>query len=153
MLEIKHISFLEIIPIWTEYLWPDRVSLTEPYSTIVYNTMPYEYDHTYKYSKPTFIALYDNNNLVGVNSGHPTGKSYRSRGLYVFEKYRGHGYGTILLSETTKVAKEQNSSFIWSMPRESSMKSYAVAGFELTSEWFPTETSDHNAYVSLNFDK
>jgi GNAT superfamily N-acetyltransferase len=108
---------------------------------------------TYKYAKPTFIALYDNNRLIGVNSGHPTGKSYRSRGLYVFNEYRGNGYGTVLLLETIKVAKELGSTSIWSMPRQTSMKSYASAGFELTTERFPTETSDCNAYASLNFDK
>jgi GNAT superfamily N-acetyltransferase len=105
---------------------------------------------TYKYAKPTFIALYDNNRLIGVNSGHTTGKTYRSRGLYVFNKYRGNGYGTVLLLETIKVAKELGSTSIWSMPRQTSIKSYASAGFELTSEWFPTETSVHNAYVSID---
>jgi GNAT superfamily N-acetyltransferase len=110
---------------------------------------------TYKYAKPTFIALYDNNRLIGVNSGHPTGKSYRSRGLYVFNEFRGKGLGILLLQETINCARQLGYSSIWSMPRQDSISTYNNAGFIQSSSWFGTETSTSNCFVikDLNSDK
>ena len=151
MLEIRYLSFEEILPIWSEYLWPNRTSIIEPYSAIEYNSLPYTYNLTYSACNSTFFGLYEDMHLVGVNSGHPTGESYRSRGLYVFNQYRGNNYGAILLSETVEFAKNNGYKFAWSIPRQTSIRSYNAAGFSIVSDWFGTETSDHNAYVSIYF--
>jgi len=147
MIDLKLISFEEILPIWATYLWPGRVSSIDPYSAIQYNSLPYIYNTGYKDCDPTFFGLYADLQLVGVNSGHPTGESYRSRGLYVFNQFRGYNYGTILLSETVEFARNNGYTFIWSIPRQTSFKSYETAGFVRTSDWFETETSEKNAYV------
>ena len=75
---------------------------------------------------------------------------YRSRGLYVFEKFRGRGIGTLLLTATIEQAKAENAVLCWSYPRKSSWKSYLNAGFELASEWEISETSDANAYCKID---
>ena len=147
MLELKHISFETILPVWSEYLWPGRTSIIEQCSAIEYNSLPYTYNIDYMACKPTFFGLFDGAELVGVNSGHATEKSYRSRGLYVFEKYRGLGYGIILLEETVNFAKKEGYEFVWSIPRKSSFSTYFKTGFTLSSEWFGTETSEYNAYA------
>lgn len=151
MLEIRHIEFSTILLVWAEYLWPNRTSPIEPHSAIEYNTMPYIYNSEYKYNDPIFFGMYNNNELIGVNSGHQTGESFRSRGLYVFEKYRGYGYGSKILLETVNFAKDRGYIFAWSIPRQTSLNSYTSAGFIQTSDWFPTETSCKNTYVSVYF--
>ncbi len=149
-LEIRHISFEEILPVWSQHLWPGRTSAIEPFSMIEYNSMPYRYNSLYSASNCTFFALYLDQDLVGVNSGHGTGDSYRSRGLYVFDRFRGNNYGGILLAETIKFARLAKFEYIWSIPRQTSFKTYANAGFIKTSDWFSTETSMQNAYVSVD---
>jgi GNAT superfamily N-acetyltransferase len=150
MLEIRHITFDVIVDIWTNYLWPNRVSAIEPHSLIKYNSYPYAYDITYTNTIPIFFGLYLHNKLIGVNSGHRTNNSFRSRGLYVFDYYRGNGYGSILLLETIKFAKESMTEYVWSMPRYSAISTYTSAGFKQSSDWFPTETSEKNTYVIYN---
>ena len=75
---------------------------------------------------------------------------YRSRGLYVLDKFRGKGIGTHLLKATTEQAKIEHCNMCWSYPRKSSWKSYLNAGFELASEWEISETSDANAYCKID---
>ena len=100
---------------------------------------------------PTFFGLYVGDELVGVNSGHMClGNHYRSRGLFVYPKHRGKNYGVMLLYRTVEQGKKEGAEMVWSLPRQTSIKTYQAAGFELASEWFPTETSDFNAYVKNN---
>jgi GNAT superfamily N-acetyltransferase len=77
-------------------------------------------------------------------------EQYRSRGLYVFEKFRGKGIGTILLKATIEQARTENAILCWSYPKQTSWKSYLAAGFELASEWESSETSDSNAYCKID---
>lgn len=147
---VRPISFDEICGVWRDHLWPSRTSPIEPTSSIVYDFYPYEYDPTYAAAVPDFFGLFVGDELAGVNSGHQTDYSYRSRGLFVFPKWRGRGYGVTLLSATIDAAVSKNSDFIWSMPRESSIKTYEAAGFARSSDWFKTETCSRNCFVRID---
>lgn len=146
---IKEITFDEILPIWEDYLWPDRDSEITATSAMCYLD---GYDLVNMSYTPTFFGYYVDGKLAGVNSGHMTmDNSYRSRGLYVFDAYRGNGLGTILLKATIDQAKLEGASMCWSYPRKSSWKSYLAAGFELSSDWGTSETSEANAYCVIKF--
>jgi GNAT superfamily N-acetyltransferase len=74
---------------------------------------------------------------------------YRSRGLWVDPKHRGKGIGKQLLVETINQAKREDARMIWSFPKHTSWKTYNSVGFELTSDWQSSETSNENAYCIL----
>jgi GNAT superfamily N-acetyltransferase len=145
---IKHIDYNDIYPIWKFHLWPDRKSRIEPTSAMVYKD---GYDVKNLYQTPIFFAYIIDDNIAGVNSGHLcSDDSYRSRGLFVFDKYRKKGIGTELLLATIEQAKKSNASMIWSYPRSNSWTTYERAGFTLTSSWEEGE-SGLNAYCRLDF--
>ena len=99
---------------------------------------------------PTFLACVIDGEIAGVNSGHMcNGKNYRSRGLYVFDKYRGNELGTILLKATIKQAIIENASMCWSYPKDSSWKSYSRAGYRLASD-FEISENGTNAYCIID---
>lgn len=146
-ISIKRISFEIICPIWTNYLWPERSSTIENYSQIVFNKHPYQYNSEYKFSEFIGLGAFVDDALVGVNSCHQTGISLRSRGLYVFPKFRRLGLGNRLLEESIKIGFNRGLMFTWSMPREDSISAYERSGFNQCSEWFKTETSGKNCFV------
>lgn len=146
---IKKILWNEIEDIWKNYLWINRMSPIESNSAMNFLSEHSSYNMT---TTPTFFGYFENNTLAGVNSGHMCENyQYRSRGLYVFENYRGKGIGVQLLLTTISQAKKENSKLIWSLPRKTSWKTYQRAGFTLSSPWFQTETSDQNAYCCIEF--
>lgn len=146
--QIKLIDFQTILPVWQNELWVKRVSKIETHSAMVYNSSEYD---TKNFSLPVwFFGYYENNSLLGVNSAHLCADgSLRSRGLFVYEKYRGNGIAKLLLSLTVKKHKELSSKFLWSYPRKSSWHVYEKAGFSLTSQWKSSETSEKNAFCLL----
>lgn len=105
-----------------------------------------------KTTKPTFFGYFVDEILAGVNSGHACaeiktyGKNYRSRGLYVFEKYRNMGIGTALLLATSEQARKERMKTIWSYPKNTSWNTYSKAGYSLASDWEISETGT-NAYA------
>jgi GNAT superfamily N-acetyltransferase len=142
---IKEIDFPTIYEIWAKYLWPGREKIM-PISNMHY--MNIDNFMVPKEFKPTFIAYVLDNEIVGVNSGHANSNLYyRSRGLYVNPEHRKRGIGKELLLYTIELAKKENRSYCWSVPRRESIGAYIDAGFEKTSEYFKTDTSDHNCYV------
>lgn len=145
---INLISWETIKHVWTDHLWTKRESPIEPNSAMNFLNGYSSYNlHT----TPTFLGYFVDKELAGVNSGHMCeNNQYRSRGLYVFDKYRGQGLGVKLLLATINQAKNENADMIWSLPRYTSWNTYSNAGFVLSSEWFTTETSNSNAYCSLN---
>jgi len=105
------------------------------------------YDISNMYEPPSFFGYFLYDKLVGVNSGHRCSDgSYRSRGLWVNQQYRNQGIGTKLLLVTIDQSKLEVSSFVWSFPRKTSWSTYKKAGFRLTSDWQPSETSEANAF-------
>jgi len=144
---ITTITFEEVLPIWRDHLWPERDSSIDSNSAMCYLG---GYDLVNMQSYPTFFAHVIDGEIAGVNSGHLCKDNhYRSRGLYVFDKFRGKGIGTLLLTATIEQAKKENAVLCWSYPRKSSWKSYLSAGFELASDWEISETSDANAYCVI----
>lgn len=141
---IKHISWEQILNIWSTELWPNRNSPIETNSAMCFLN-GHDMDNMVK--TPAFFGYFVNKKIVGVNSGHMCGDgSYRSRGLWVKPEFRNQGMGTLLLKETIDQAKKESAEFIWSYPRKSSWNTYSNAGFNLASDWEKSETSDSNAY-------
>jgi GNAT superfamily N-acetyltransferase len=104
----------------------------------------------YKNYSPYFIAYYVDNKIAGVNSAHCSSPThFRSRGLYVFEEYRNKGIAVKLLEFTIGLGKEQGCKYCWSVPRKTALKSYVAAGFEQTTNFFKTDTSDDNCYAII----
>ena len=148
---IKFLSWEEILPIWKTQLWPSRISAIEPNSAMSYKS---GYDMYNMNTTSSFFGYYVNDELVGVNSGHSClDNMYRSRGLWVDPEHRGKGIGRQLLIETINQAKHEGSDMIWSFPKRTSWKTYNSVGFELTSDWQKSETSDENAYCILKLTK
>lgn len=142
---IKEIDFTTIKSIWQENLWPDRNDIT-PLSNMRYKDTP-NLAISYTYT-PIFFAYYVGNDIAGVNSGHCSSRfHFRSRGLFVFPQYRYNNIGKTLLEYTIKLAITKNKKYCWSLPRKTALKTYLNAGFEQTSEFFETETSEQNCYV------
>lgn len=143
---IKEITFDDILPIWRDYLWPNRTSEITAASAMHYLG---GYDLVNMSYSPTFFAYVIDGEIAGVNSGHMCmGGRYRSRGLFVYEKFRGKGIGTKLLIATIEQAKLEGATLCWSYPKDTSWKTYANAGFELTSE-FVLDENGKNAYCAI----
>lgn len=144
---IKIISWAEIRHVWHFHLWPDRSTAIEPTSAMLYLE---GYDMKNILYSPTFFGFFVNNKLIGVNSGHLCAdNSYRSRGLWVDEDHRGHGYGKELLQATIYQAKKESANYVWSFPRKTSWPAYKSVGFKKTSNWVKSETSQANAFCIL----
>lgn len=145
---INTVDFDEVLPIWKTYLWPGRTSEIDATSALCYLG---GYDLVNMQSTPTFFAYMIDGTIAGVNSGHMCKDNlYRSRGLYVFDEFRGRGIGVELLKITIVQARLEGASLCWSYPRQSSWRTYNKAGFSLTSDWEMSETSDNNAYCKLD---
>ena len=148
---IKKIPFEYIYPIWKEKLWPDRSSDIEPMSAM---TWPFEGDpqpinmSIFEY-EPVFWGVFLDNKIVGVNSGHhTTDRQYRSRGIWVDPEYRMHGISQQLFMMTEHQAILEGCEMIWSIPRKTALKAYTKFGFQTVGDYFGTETSDANIYVT-----
>lgn len=137
---------------WSTHLWPNRDSAIETHSAM---TWPFEGDpdaidmSIFDY-EPTFWGIFVNDDLVGVNSGHRTTQSqYRSRGLWVDPHCRGAGFAQLLFTVTHWQARQEGCEMVWSIPRQSALKSYTSFGFETVGGFFGTETSDSNIYAKM----
>ena len=145
---ISTTDVITINKIWTEHLWPNRISKIEPHSAMLldrtYDIKNFDYTATY------FLYQVDGK-IAGCNSGHKcSDNTYRSRGLYVFPEYRKQGIGKELLVATILQGKKENCNLVWSYPRYESWTTYKSAGFELISEWAESETGI-NAYCAHKF--
>lgn len=148
-MELRKISFEEILRVWSNFLWKERQSPIEKNSAMVYLG---GIDISNMDFTPTFIAAIESNRIIGVNSGHLCkNNGYRSRGLFVHENYRRNNIGTLLLSETIEIAKKEKAKYVWSYPKQTSWKTYQKAGFVLSSPWEVSELG-FNAYCIKNLD-
>jgi len=145
---ITLINFDVIRPVWQVYLWPNRVSAIESHSAMIYKSNDYSMTN---FQLPVeFFAIIIDDKIIGVNSCHMCSDGLaRSRGLWVHSNFRGKGYGKMLLEETINFGVKQKAKGIWSFPRKTSWETYKSIGFNLTSEWIETETSEANAYCYL----
>ena len=135
MLKINKITFDEILPLWENKLWPNRKSQIKPMSSMTYDKL---YDmEIYNNYVPTFWGVFDNNKLIGVNSGHKTNShSYRSRGIWVDPNYRGKNIAYLLFLDLEEQALLEGCNNIWSIPRRGSESAYLKFGFKLVGDWF-----------------
>jgi len=131
--KIKEISFKEIKEIWDNKLWPGLDS----FKVHVDSNYPPATD------EPDFFGLYDNNKLIGVNSGYATGMYYRSRGLWVDPNYRGMGLSKLLLEEVINQAKLHFCKEVWSLPSKKFIYAFTAAGFTYDKDY------EENKYVRL----
>lgn len=142
---IVETNFETILPIWRQYLWPDREKIN-PVSHMHYLDM--DKSMVPEIYKPIFLAYMIDGKIIGVNSGHSNSvEHYRSRGLYVNPEFRHRGIATKLLLRTIDQARIEGRHGCWSLPRKESIGAYLGAGFEISSDYFKTETSDNNCYV------
>lgn len=145
---IRYIDYNEIYHIWRNDLWPERTSEITHSSAMSFLG---GYDLRNMSEKTIFLGYIIDNEIAGVNSLHPCiDGSYRSRGLFVYPKFRGKGIGYALLMETVRLSSLENANYIWSYPKKSSWKTYQRAGFELASDWELSEL-DYNAYCIKKF--
>ncbi len=150
MITIGLIDFDTVENVWREKLWPGRTSAIETHSAMTWpydgNSLEYDMD-IFKYPA-SFFAVWDDEKLIGVNSGHKTTDTlYRSRGLWVDPEYRKQGIAQLLFGVTETTAQLENCSAIWSIPRKTALSAYQRYGFETVGGFFGTETSDANIYV------
>ena len=145
---IKLIDYTDIYSVWTTYLWPGRLDIKQMSSMQYisgYNIKIYDMYDAY------FFAYFIDDTIVGVNSSHRSSDTeFRSRGLYVFEKYRNKGIGKKLLEYSIDLGKLEGCKTCWSVPRKIALSTYLAAGFKQTTDFFKTETSAENCYVSIN---
>lgn len=147
-LELRLIDWEMIEVVWRDNLWPGREDIP------VWSAMlPFGGHNATASSKDEckFIGLFVDDKLAGVNSVHPTGDGFaRSRGLYVFEEFRGNGYGVDILNETKRIAEEVlDCKFLWSLPKRSSWSTYAAAGFERYTDWSNDYEFGPNAHALI----
>ena len=132
---IQIIPFNVIQEIWYEEDMWGQLAYAHPVSTMLYLS---GYDNEIKnmlYSKPVFYAYLVDNYIAGVNSYHRVNDSQcRSRGLYVYKKYRNLNIGVKLLTYAIEENRNKGYEFIWSMPRSTAISTYEKAGYKMTTE-------------------
>ena len=149
---IKEITWKQIYSVWANHLWPTRSSPIDTHSAMCFLK---GHDMANKKTNVTFYGYFINDQIAGVNSGHGCSpienypKNYRSRGLFVFEKFRGQGIGLKLLEITAEKAKLEGYEMIWSYPRNTSFPTYSKAGYVLASNWMETETGTNAFALSV----
>lgn len=134
---VKQITFQEILPIWRDQLWPNRVSKIETHSAMTwpYTHVNQPHDAAVFLYPATFFGIYDQENLIAVNSGHLTTQTeYRSRGLWVDPDYRGNKLAQTILLATIDQAKQEGAKMIWSIPRLSALPAYERVGFKTVGD-------------------
>lgn len=134
---VQQITFQEILPIWQNKLWPNRVSKIETHSAMTWPythpVQPYSMD-VFNYPA-TFFGIVDQDKLIAVNSGHlTTQQEYRSRGLWVDPDYRGMGLAQRILLATINQAKKEEAKMIWSIPRLTALPAYDRVGFKTVGD-------------------
>ena len=138
-------TFEDVLPIWNNDLWPNRISKIESRSALFWDVNEWTNFNNVSIIKkrkeiweyePTFFCIRDNNKIIGVNSGFRTQEQvYRSRGLYVDRDYRGHGFAQILLEATIQQGIQEGCVWVWTLPRKTALSAYNKSGFFKVGKW------------------
>lgn len=124
---IKKSTFDEILPVWKNYLWPNRKSAIESHSAMKFLG---GYEMKYFDNPATFILALEDQQIIGCLSGHRTEDLwYRSRGLWVSPEHRKNNVATKMMLELFSVARGEGCHWIWTVPRISSMPFYEKMGY------------------------
>ena len=148
MITLRKITWAEILPVWEKHLsnmtletnsamnlLNDR-KLTEDTDNPIWIDV-HSYDLKNMETTPTFWGAFNNDNLVGVNSGHMClNKLYRSRGLFVLPEYRNLMIAQKLLMKTVSQASHEKALACWSYPKQSVEKVYRHQGFITRGKMF-----------------
>lgn len=125
--EIRTISFEEILPVWKNFLWPERVSVIENVSCV---DQLGNIDVIIRQYKSEFFGCFESTELIGVVSCHPINQEVmRIRGIYVFEAYRNKKIGRDLIKQVEKTVFEQNYKKIFGLVREKNENYFKGVGF------------------------
>ena len=155
-METINISFETICHIWQKHLWQNRVSPIETHSAMTWPFAgnPIEYDMDIFNYEPNFFAIFQRQEIVGVNSGHRTKDNiYRSRGIWVHPDHRKKGVSKMLFDATEKQARNEGCNMIWSIPRKSALPAYTKFGFETVGDFFDEGMEfGPNIYVTKELD-
>lgn len=134
MIECKEITYNQILECWYKLWNRERY---DPYVSMRYKDIKCE---VVQEPTPTFFGLYDDENLIGCNSGFANNiingdLYYRSRGLWIDPHYRKKGYSAILLGATIDKAKTENAKYCWTLPKVDALPAYERFGFVKTSNF------------------
>ena len=155
-METTNITFETICHVWQKHLWQNRVSPIETHSAMTwpFDGNPIEYDMDIFNYKPAFFAIFQRQEIVGVNSGHRTKDNiYRSRGIWVHPDHRKKGVSKMLFDATEKQARNEGCNMIWSIPRKSALPAYTKFGFETVGDYFDEGMEfGPNIYVTKELD-
>lgn len=136
-MSFKIIDFETIQTIWYEEDMWGQLAYAPPVNEYLYLNGKNKKIKDLNYSKPVFYGYLENNKILGVNSYfHVNEDQCRSRGLYVYPKYRKNGIAIELLKYAIDQNKNKGYKFIWSKPRDTAIKSYQAAGYKITSDAF-----------------
>jgi len=143
-IEIKDLTYDEILDVWKNHLWKDRTDPIKPMSSML---LEGGFDmEIYKIYQPFFSGLFVDGLLVGVNSCHLTSPTQmRSRGLFIVEKYRKNGFAQRLLKAVEEQAISCGCSLVWSYPRLTALSTYERFGFSVYPQ--TTSASPDHVYV------
>ena len=145
MMILKKIDNNEILKGW-EQLWPGREQI---FLSDMLFPSGFDAEISKKYT-PTHWGMYDNELLIGVNSGHKTSEiHYRGRGVWVHEDYRRQGVSQLLWKAVADQGKKEGCEIFWALPRLDRIGHCLKFGFEVVSE---LQEFDYglNAYVSYD---
>ncbi|MDZ4083034.1 MAG: GNAT family N-acetyltransferase [Bdellovibrionales bacterium] len=151
---LEQCGFEDVLPAWQNKLWPGRVSKIESHSAMKWLG---GIDLELMKAPASFWCLrqQSENLIVAVLSGHFGGlievknhgsqerisetvrpvRSYRTRGLYVDPRFRGHSASKILMTAALEQAKREACEVAWTFPRQSTMPVYEKLGFKMVGQW------------------
>ena len=130
-MKYKKINYEDISPYW-DILWPGQ--LHQPYSSMLMREQNGFYGHDNRIQdkyKWRGWCVFEDHRIQGVMAGHKSAdKEYRTRGLWVGEKYRGQGIAQKLFELAEEQAKNECCRWLWSYPRLQALGAYQKAGYE-----------------------
>jgi len=108
-------------------------------------------------SKPKFYVYYHKNEPAGCISYHLIDNTIRSRGIFVYKKFRGQKISEKLLRHVIDECRQTRpESFMWVMAGPNSMRVHSKCGFEQVTEQFndvlpdKNKTTHNNCYMRLS---
>ncbi len=128
ILHFTETSFENVLKIWSQHLWPKRLSVIESISYINIDGCIDDSIKNYINSAKFFCIIY-NNKTIGVLSHHQTAENtVRLRGLWVSPEFRGKGVGSELIMKSI-LSASKNATEIWLMSRIVNTVYYKKFGF------------------------
>ncbi|RFZ95304.1 GNAT family N-acetyltransferase [Mucilaginibacter conchicola] len=103
------------------------------------------------------LGYFVGDELACIASFHPQGyekfegKAYQLRGMATLEKYRGKGYGNMLVNFAITYLRGQKVNYMWCNARKKAVPFYLGVGFEIVSPEFdiPDIGPHHVMYVKI----